>query len=139
MLFWWEKIKIREKILMICFIFYLNCLNDKEKQLKLLIYKKYNFLYAWESKYLSVLKKIHIPTERDLKGESKFSWHLIPSMIYKETQESLNIPKNPKTLPRIKHPIRLDQNRIFILYKKKYVNCSQLEAVGLMTNSIRLN
>ena len=28
---------------MICFIFYLNCLNDKEKGLKLSIYKKYNF------------------------------------------------------------------------------------------------
>ena len=42
MLFWQEKIKIkiREKILMICFIFYLNCLNDKEKGLKFLIYKK---------------------------------------------------------------------------------------------------
>ena len=43
-LFWQEKKKIREKILMICFIFYLNCLNDKEKKLKLSIYKKYNFL-----------------------------------------------------------------------------------------------
>ena len=28
--------------LMICFIFYLNCLNDKEKGLKLSIYKKKN-------------------------------------------------------------------------------------------------
>ena len=44
MLFWREKVKTRENILMICFIFYLNCLNDKEKWLKLLIYKKYNFL-----------------------------------------------------------------------------------------------
>ena len=43
-LFWRENIKIREKILMICFTFYLNCLNDKEKGLKLSIYKKYNFL-----------------------------------------------------------------------------------------------
>ena len=43
MLFWWEEIKTKEKILMICFIFYLNCLNDKEKWLKLSIYKKYNF------------------------------------------------------------------------------------------------
>ena len=38
MLFWQEE----EKILMICFIFYLNCLNDKEKWLKLSIYKKKN-------------------------------------------------------------------------------------------------
>ena len=44
MLFWWEEIKTKEKILIICFIFYLNYLNDKEKGLKLLIYKKYNFL-----------------------------------------------------------------------------------------------
>ena len=44
MLFWREKIKIRENILMICFIFYFNCLNDKENGLKLSIYKKYNFL-----------------------------------------------------------------------------------------------
>ena len=42
MLFWREEIKTKEKILMICFI--LNCLNDKEKELKLLTYKKYNFL-----------------------------------------------------------------------------------------------
>ena len=40
MLFWREKIKIKEKILMICFIFYLNCSNDKEKWLKMSIYKK---------------------------------------------------------------------------------------------------
>ena len=40
MLFWWKKIKTRENILMICFIFYLSCLNDKEKRLKLSIYKK---------------------------------------------------------------------------------------------------
>ena len=40
MLFWREKIKTKEKILMICFIFYLNCLNDKENGFKLLIYKK---------------------------------------------------------------------------------------------------
>ena len=38
MLFW------QKKILMICFIFYFNYLNDKEKLLKLSIYKKYNFL-----------------------------------------------------------------------------------------------
>ena len=44
MLFWQEEIKIKEKIWMICFIFYLNCLNDKEKWLKLSIYNKYNFL-----------------------------------------------------------------------------------------------
>ena len=31
MLFWREEIKTKEKILMICFIFYLSCLNDKEK------------------------------------------------------------------------------------------------------------
>ena len=31
MLFWQEEIKKKEKILMNCFIFYLNCLNDKEK------------------------------------------------------------------------------------------------------------
>ena len=44
MLFWWKEIKTKENILMICFIFYLNCLNDKEKLLKLSIYKKkYNF------------------------------------------------------------------------------------------------
>ena len=42
MLFWQEEIKIREKILIICFIFDLNCLNDKEKWLKLSIYKTYN-------------------------------------------------------------------------------------------------
>ena len=30
-LFWREEIKTKEKILMICFIFYFNCLNDKEK------------------------------------------------------------------------------------------------------------
>ena len=57
---------------MICFIFYLNCLNDKEKWLKLSIYKKYNFLKVWESGYPPVLKGIHIPTERGLKGESRF-------------------------------------------------------------------
>ena len=34
MLFWQEE----EKILMICFIFYLKCLNDKGKELKLSIY-----------------------------------------------------------------------------------------------------
>ena len=44
MFFWWEVIKIKGKILMICFIFYINCLNDKEKLIKLSIYKKYNFL-----------------------------------------------------------------------------------------------
>ena len=44
MLFMREKIKTKEKILIIYFIFYLNCLNDKEKLLKLLIYKKYTFL-----------------------------------------------------------------------------------------------
>ena len=43
MLFWQEEIKKKEKILMNCFIFYLNCLNDKEKQLTLSIYKEYNF------------------------------------------------------------------------------------------------
>ena len=43
MLFWREEIKTKEKILMICFICYLNCLNDKEKLLKLSTYKKYNF------------------------------------------------------------------------------------------------
>jgi len=43
-LFWREEIKTKEKISMICFIFYLNCLNDKDKGLKLSIYKKYNFL-----------------------------------------------------------------------------------------------
>ena len=43
-LFWREEIKTKEKISMICYIFYLNCLNDIEKLLKLSIYKKYNFL-----------------------------------------------------------------------------------------------
>ena len=38
MLFWGDKIKAREKILIICFIFYLNYLDDKEKGLKLSIY-----------------------------------------------------------------------------------------------------
>ena len=44
MLFWQEEMKTKEKILMIYFIFYLNYLNDKNKGLKLSIYKKYNFL-----------------------------------------------------------------------------------------------
>ena len=44
MLFWQKEIKKKEKILMICFMIYLNYLNDKEKWLKLSIYKKYNFL-----------------------------------------------------------------------------------------------
>ena len=35
MLFWQEEIKIKEKILMICFIFDLNCLNDKEKSVQI--------------------------------------------------------------------------------------------------------
>ena len=43
MLFWQEEKKTKEKILMICSICYLNCLNDKEKLLKLSTYKKYNF------------------------------------------------------------------------------------------------
>ena len=43
MLFWQKEIKKKEKILMICFMIYLNYLNDKEKLLKLSIYKKYNF------------------------------------------------------------------------------------------------
>ena len=34
MLFWQEEIKTKEKILMICFIFYL-ILNDKENEFKL--------------------------------------------------------------------------------------------------------
>ena len=46
MLFWQEEIKIREKILIICFIFDLNCLNDKEKWLKLSVYKKIQFLLS---------------------------------------------------------------------------------------------
>ena len=69
MSFWQEKIKTREKILMIYFIFYLNCLNDKKKWLKLSIYKKYILFLVWESEYPHVLKEIHIPTERGLKGE----------------------------------------------------------------------
>ena len=44
MLFWQKETKTKEKILMIDFIFYLNCLNDKEKGLKLSIYKKCSFL-----------------------------------------------------------------------------------------------
>ena len=78
MLYWREKIKTRKKILMIYFIFYLNCLNDKEKGLKLSIYKKYNFLYTWESGYPLILKRIYISIERGLKGKSRFSWHLVP-------------------------------------------------------------
>ena len=35
MLFWREKIKTMEKILMIYFIFYLNYLNNKEKMVKI--------------------------------------------------------------------------------------------------------
>ena len=35
MLFRREKIKTKEKILIIYFIFYLNCLNDKEKMVKI--------------------------------------------------------------------------------------------------------
>ena len=42
-LFWREEIKTKDNILMICFIFYLNCLNDKEIGLKLSIYKKIQF------------------------------------------------------------------------------------------------
>ena len=90
MLFWWEKIKIREKILMNCFLFYLNCLNDKENRLKLSIYKKYNFFYTWESGYPLVLKGIHIPTERGLKGESQFFCHLIP---WRDLQQNMGIFK----------------------------------------------
>ena len=55
MLFWQEEIKTKENKLMICFIFYLNCLNDKEKLLKLSIYiKKIQFplsLGIWISTY----------------------------------------------------------------------------------------
>ena len=55
MLFWQEEIKIKENKLMIYFIFYLNCLNDKEKLLKLSIYiKKIQFplsLGIWISTY----------------------------------------------------------------------------------------
>ena len=60
------------------FYIYFNYLNDKEKGLKLSIYKKYNFLKAWEYEYLPVVKGIHIPSERGLKGESRFPWYLIP-------------------------------------------------------------
>ena len=35
MLFWREEIKIKKKILMICFIFYFNCLSNKEKVVNL--------------------------------------------------------------------------------------------------------
>ena len=71
MLFWWEN------ILMICFIFYLNCLNNKEKLLKFSIYKKYNFLLnlgIWiliclkgnQHSYLEGFKgKIQIPLTSD--------------------------------------------------------------------------
>ena len=47
MLFWREEIKTKEKILMICFIFYLSCLNDKEKWLKLSIYKKNSIFFKF--------------------------------------------------------------------------------------------
>ena len=49
MLFWQEEIKIKEKILMICFIFDLNCLNDKEKVFKLSIYKKNTISFKLEN------------------------------------------------------------------------------------------
>ena len=49
MLFWREKIKTKRKILMICFIFYLNCLNDKEEGLKLSIYKKNTISFKLEN------------------------------------------------------------------------------------------
>ena len=35
MLFWLEEINIKEKILMIFFMLYLCCLNDKEKKVKI--------------------------------------------------------------------------------------------------------
>ena len=76
---------------MICFIFYLNCLNDKENGLKLSIYKKYNFLYTWESKYPPVFKGNHIPNERGLRGESRFPWHLIP---WHNLQQNMGIFKH---------------------------------------------
>ena len=45
MLFWQEEIKTKEKILIFFLIFYLNCLNDKERMLKLSIYKIYIYIY----------------------------------------------------------------------------------------------
>ena len=110
MLFWREKIKTREKILMICFIFYLNCLNDKEKWLILSIYKKYYFLYAWESRYPSVLKVIHILTERVLKGNLNSPSIWFPGVICNQTWESLNIPGNSKTLPCTKRQINVSNH-----------------------------
>lgn len=62
MLFWREKVKTKEKILMICFIFYVNCLNDKEKMLKLSIYKKIQFPLNLRIWIPPVLNRIHIST-----------------------------------------------------------------------------
>ena len=44
MLFWQEEIKTKEKILIFFLIFYLNCLNDKERKLKLSIYIIYIYI-----------------------------------------------------------------------------------------------
>ena len=77
MLFWREKIKIRENILMIYFIFYLYYLNDKENGLKLSIYKKIQFPLGLGILIPTCFKRNHIPTDRGLRGESRFPWHLI--------------------------------------------------------------
>ena len=73
MLFWREKIKTKENILMICFIFYLNYLNDKKKWLKLSINKKkIQFPLNLGIQIPACFKGNHIPTKMGLKGESRF-------------------------------------------------------------------
>jgi len=70
LLFW------REEILMICFMFYLHCLNNKEKLLKLSIYKKMQFtlnLRIWIS--INFKMEINILQKRGW-GGIRFSWHL---------------------------------------------------------------
>ena len=59
----------------------------------------------YESTY-SILKGIHIPIEKGVEGKSRFPdiWFL--SMICNQTWESLNILRNPKTLPHNKRHIK---------------------------------
>ena len=72
MLFWQEEIKIREKILIICFIFDLNCLNDKEKWLKLSVYKKIQFLLSLGIWIPTCFKGNPHSYRNRVEGESRF-------------------------------------------------------------------